>query len=550
MTHDQQRRPPWFNPEMPAREDCVLPCLIDKWAKATPDKQFIRFENGVRWTWAQTRDLALQTAAALQKRRIKPGDCVLAWLPNGATMVRAWLAANYLGAILVPINSSYKGRLLEHVINTSRAKLMIAHPGLVERLKHVAHANIAGLIVDAPSVEDPGLGIPTEPISALDGDASTLELSYESQMWDTQVIIFTSGTTGPSKAVPATHLHSWTTGQGSYGYMTPNDCILINLPMYHVGGTSSFMAAASSGGSIALYDSFNTKEFWNQIRETGATTISGLIGAMTTFLSKNEPHPSDAENTLRMCTLSPVNDETIALGKRYKFDYISGFNMTELSCPLITDVNVKVARSCGRPRTGMQCRIVDANDIEVPHGTIGEFIVRSDRPWDVMTGYYGNPEATVAAWRNGWFHTGDLMYRNEAGDFFFVDRKKDAIRRRGENISSLEVEADVAAFPSVREVAAYGVASPDGEEEVMITVAPRPGAVIDPKALIEFLLPRMAHFMVPRYVRIEAELPKTPTNKIQKVELRNQGVTPSTWDREKAGIIVKRDKLKAAPTKP
>jgi crotonobetaine/carnitine-CoA ligase len=270
---------------------------------------------------------------------------------------------------------------------------------------------------------------------------------------------------------------------------------------------------------------------------------------MTTFLSKADPTPEDANNPLRICTLSPVNDETIALGKRYGFDYVSGFNMTELSCPLITDVNVTVHRSCGRPRTGVQCRVVDDNDIEVAPDVIGELVVRSDRPWDQMTEYLGNPDATARVWRNGWFHTGDLMYRNKDGDFFFVDRKKDVIRRRGENISSLEVEADVAMFPSVREVAAYGVATPDGEEEVMIAVAPRAGDLIDPKALIEFLIPRMAHFMVPRYVRLETELPKTLTNKIQKTELRREGVTAHTWDREASGIVLKRDKFKATGQK-
>jgi crotonobetaine/carnitine-CoA ligase len=543
MATTAAHRPPWYNPALPARENCVLPCLIDKWAAATPDKDFIRFEDGALWTWAQTREIALKTASALQQRGVKAGDTVLAWLPNGATLVRAWLGANYLGAALVPINLSYKGRLLEHVIKTSKAKLLISHPALVERLDIIEHGALEQVIVDAPSIADVKAKLPLEAQAALEGAFDKLELIYQPQIWDTMVIIFTSGTTGPSKAVPATYLHQWTTGQISYGYMTNDDRILINLPIYHVGGTSSFMAAASSGGSIALFDAFNTRDFWTQIRATGSTTISGLIGAMTTFLAKNEPHPSDADNPLRICTLAPVNDETIALGQRYGFDYVSGFNMTELSCPLITDVNVKIARSCGRPRSGVQCRIVDDNDMEVPHGTIGEFIVRSDRPWDQFTGYFGDPEATAAAWRNGWFHSGDLMYRNEAGDFFFVDRKKDAIRRRGENISSLEVEADVAAFPAVREVAAYGVPSANGEEEVMVTVAARAGQTIDPKALIEFLVPRMAHYMVPRYVRIEPELPKTPTNKIQKADLRRDGVTAQTWDREAAGIVLKRTKL-------
>lgn len=231
------------------------------------------------------------------------------------------------------------------------------------------------------------------------------------------------------------------------------------------------------------------------------------------------------------------------VARRFGFDYMSGFNMTEVSTPLITEVNEQTMSSCGRPRTGVECRIVDAFDREVPHGEIGELIIRTSRPWELFKGYLGDPEATSEAWRNGWFHTGDLLKRDEEGRFYFVDRKKDAIRRRGENISSVEIEIEVNAHPAVREVAAYGVDLPGGEQEVMVCVAPKAGASIDARELLEFLIPRMAHFMVPRFIRIEAELPKTPTNKIQKVELRKEGVTPETWDREAAGIRIKRERL-------
>jgi crotonobetaine/carnitine-CoA ligase len=279
------------------------------------------------------------------------------------------------------------------------------------------------------------------------------------------------------------------------------------------------------------------------MRETGSTTCSGLIGALTTFLNKEPPRPDDRDNPMRICTLSPVSEETVALAERFDFDFMSGFNMTELSCPLVSEVNEMTLRSCGRPRDGVQCRVVDNHDIEVVNGEAGELIVRYDQPWATFKGYLGDPAATAEAWRNGWFHTGDLVRRDDAGRYYFVDRKKDAIRRRGENMSSMEIEVEVAAHPDVREVAAYGVDAPGGEQEVMVCVAPQPGATIDPRALIEFLIPRMTHFMVPRYVRVEAQLPKTPTNKIQKTELRKQGVTNTTWDRESAGIRLKRQKF-------
>lgn len=387
--------------------------------------------------------------------------------------------------------------------------------------------------------------MPVEPAAALQGDASAY-VEVESQPWDAPVVIFTSGTTGPSKAVVTSYVQEWTTARVTYGYMNAEDRMLVNLPMFHVGGIAAITSAVACGGSVALFEAFDTRRFWDIVRETESTVCSGLIGALTTFLMKEPARPDDADNPLRMVTLSPINEDTVALAARFGFDYISGFNMTEVSGPLICAVNEKVMRSCGRARIGMECRIVDAHDNELPPGQPGELIIRSDNPWTLFSGYLGDPEATAAAWRNGWFHTGDLMRRDEDGCFFFIDRKKDAIRRRGENMSSLEIEIEVNAHPDVREVAAYGVDLPGGEQEVMVAVAPVPGATIDAHALVEWLIPRMTHFMVPRYVRMETELPKTPTNKIMKTGLRAEGVTPDTFDRESAGLQVRRQKLTVA----
>jgi crotonobetaine/carnitine-CoA ligase len=179
----------------------------------------------------------------------------------------------------------------------------------------------------------------------------------------------------------------------------------------------------------------------------------------------------------------------------------------------------------------------------VAPGTIGELLVRSDIPWTMNAGYNGLPEATAAVWRNGWFHTGDLFRQDEAGNYFFVDRIKDTIRRRGENISSFEVESAVRQYADVDEVVAVGVASEIEEQEVMVAVTPKPGRTIDPVALTQFLIPRLAYFMVPRYVRVVDAIPKTETNKPRKIVFRQQGVTADTWDREKAGIQLRRDKL-------
>jgi crotonobetaine/carnitine-CoA ligase len=537
-----ERHPPWFDTRPPDRADCVVPRLIDRYAAATPDKLFIRFETGETWTWAETRRQALLTAAALRQRGVMAGDIVAAWAPNGPAMVKAWFGANYLGAALAPINTSFRGRLLEHAIKTCGARLLIVHPQLAERLEGADLAAVDRIILTGETSNSLTLDVPVEPVSALNAAAELTDLA-DVAPWDTPVIIFTSGTTGPSKAVITSYVQEWTTARITYGYMTQDDRILVNLPMFHVGGISPIVAALACGGSVALYESFDTARFWASVRESGSTTCSGFIGALSTFLHKEPERPDDRDNPLRICTLSPISEETVALANRFGFDYVSGFNMTEVSCPLITEVNESTMRSCGRARTGVECRIVDANDHTLPDGEPGELVIRTTNPWELFKGYLGDPTATAEAWRNGWFHTGDLLWRDPEGRFYFVDRKKDAIRRRGENMSSLEIEIEVAAYPGVREVAAYGVDLPGGEQEVMVCIAPQPGVQVDPRALIEFLVPRMAHFMVPRYVRVEPSLPKTPTNKIQKVELRKEGVTPQTWDREAAGIRVKRQKL-------
>lgn len=536
--------PPWFDAAPPSADDCVIPRLIDRYAAATPDKTFIRFETGETWTWAETRRKAMETAAALQARGVEKGKIVAAFAPNSAALLRAWLGANYAGAALAPINTSFRGRLLEHALAKCEARILIVHPELAERLPGLS-LDLEHIILTGPSSQTLDIKATVEPETSLVADARNYT-PIDSQPWDTPVVIFTSGTTGPSKAVVTSYVQEWTTARVTYGYMHGGDRMLVNLPMFHVGGISAITMAISCGGSVALFDSFDTRRFWQLIRDTESTVCSGLIGALTTFLRKEPPKPDDADNPLRMVTLSPISEDTIVLAKRFGFDYISGFNMTEVSGPLICKVNETVLGSCGRMRTGVECRIVDAFDNELPHGQVGELIVRTDNPWVFATRYLGDPRATADAWRNGWFHTGDLMRRDEQGCFFFVDRKKDAIRRRGENMSSMEIEMEVCTHPSVREAAAYGIDIGDGEQEVMIACAPAADSAIDPRELIEYLIPRMPHFMVPRYVRVKDALPKTPTNKVQKTELRSEGVTADTFDREAAGLVVKRQKLSTA----
>ena len=541
----------------PPREHTVLRYQLDHWAAATPGAPCAVFDDAAAartetWTWAELHARVRATAAALQALGVRQGDHVLVWLPNGADCLRVWYAINYLGAVYVSINTAYRGGLLEHVVRNSGATLAITLAPLAERLAGLDRARLAQvLVLDDGALDLPGLQ--RLPRSALDGDAAALQPPERPiEPWDTQAIYFTSGTTGPSKGVLSSynHLgvmarHTVATREGAM-FVDAGDRYLLNLPLFHVGGLVAPLAMLAVGGSVAVLPGFDTAGFWPSIQRTG-TTVAILLGVMAAYLVKQAPLPGETpgqrHTTLRHVIGIPLTEETLAFRQRFGVQLSTLFNMSEVSCPLISDLNpVKIA-GCGRPRAGMQVRIVDAHDFDVAPGETGELIVRGDAPWTLNHGYNGDPEATARAWRNGWFHTGDAFRQDADGEFFFVDRIKDAIRRRGENISSFEVESAVTLHPAVREAAAVAVPSADSEDELLVAVALVEGATLDPAEFIAFLRPRLAHFMVPRYLRVLPELPKTPTAKVQKVALRAEGVTPDTWDREAAGIRIGRDRF-------
>jgi crotonobetaine/carnitine-CoA ligase len=534
---------------MPRREDCVLKAILDERAARIPERRIALFEDGTEWTWSECREQARAQAAALQALGIRAGDRVIAWLPGGPDLVRAWFAINYLGAIFVPLNTAYRGATLAHVVNACRARLMLAHAGLVERLDGLDLQHVERVVVvggAAPPRAAAGAATATRCTlhdeSTLRGDAASLDDSAEPQPWDVQSIIYTSGTTGLSKGVLSPYLQLYTTASVVYGYLREGEGILVNLPLFHVGGTSSIAIALIRSGSFHLVDGFSTDRFWDQVRRGNCATTSGLIGIMGAFLMRQPPSPADRDHPLRCLTGFPVNEQTVKIRERFGIDYLTGFNMTEVSAPLVSELNSDVFGASGKPRSGVECRLVDANDQEVPDGTPGELIVRSDLPWVFNAGYDGLPEENARVWRNGWFHTGDILRKERDGSYFFVDRLKDSIRRRGENISSMEVEAAARGYPGVEEVIAVGIPA-ESEEEVMVVIVPAKGATVEPRALVEFLVPRLPYFAVPRYVRLVDAIPKTETNKQRKFPFREAGITPDTWDRVAAGIVLKRERL-------
>lgn len=533
--------------QIPDADVCVLPRILAHYAESQPDRIFAVFEDGEAWSYTRTRDESMSLAAALDDLEVQAGDKVLIWLPNGKLALRCWFGVNHRGAVSVAINTAYKGRLLHHVIDNSDAKVMICHADLVERLLEIESCGSVKTVVTSsekvaelgPAFRSCGIGL--VPFEALSAPFSNLALP-DLQPWDMQSICYTSGTTGASKGVMSSYLHLHTMGWNCTEGVNPTDRYLINLPLFHVGGTLFVSGALARGASIAVITQFSTDTFFEVCRRLGATGCL-LLGAMAGFLVRALPSEQDRNHSLKRVMVIPLAEEAQAMSKRFGFDVVTLFNMSEIAAPIMSAVNPTVLGSCGRLREGFEARLVDSNDCEVPDGSTGELMLRADCPWTLFHGYYKMPEATANAWRNGWFHTGDLFRRDQDGNFYFVDRAKDAIRRRGENISSFEVEVEILGHPNVLEAVAVGVASEHGEQDVLAVVVSKPGTLIDPAELVSFLAGRMSHFMVPRFVRIVSNLPKTPTSKIEKHVLRAEGITSDTWDREAVGLRLRRERL-------
>lgn len=533
------------DPRIPNRDECVLRYLLDRWANERPDQPHVVFADGAEWTFAELRDKVRTKAAGLRAMGIEQGEHVAVWLPNGPDALIAFYAINYIGAVFVPFNTAYRGQLLQHVIANSGARVLLVHPDLVPRLSEIDLGRVERLVVTT-GIEVPEAPRPIQRFDELAGAADeTLELARPIEPWDIQSIIYTSGTTGPSKGVLSSYLHMFTNaGPESWPMVDENDRYMCVAPIFHIGGMGPPFVMLARGASVAMIDNFSTEDFWAVAKATQSTVVF-LLGVMATFLLKADPRPDDRDHTVKKAFMVPLTGDAPAFTERFGVDIYTIFNMTEISSPIVSEANPKKIGTCGRVRDGVDVRLVDRNDCEVAIGEIGEMLVRTDRPWAMNSGYNANPEATAEAWRNGWFHTGDAFRRDEDGYFYFVDRVKDAIRRRGENISSFEVEADVCSHPAVREAAAVAVPSEFSEDEVMVIVAPVPGQKLEARQLAEFLIDTMPYFMVPRYIRILDELPKTPSAKVMKADLRKEGVTPDTWDREAAGLRVRREKFNA-----
>ena len=358
-----------------------------------------------------------------------------------------------------------------------------------------------------------------------------------------QTIIYTSGTTGPAKGVMDPHTkicHS------ALEYIeaikaTPKDVFFTCLPLFHANARILCIYPAMLLGTKAvIYERFSASRFWEQIKKAKATVFNSL-GAMANFIYNQPRKVDDDDNPVRVCAAFPMPKQIYEdFEKRFKLKVVEGYGLTEVAIITYNPYDKPKIGSCGKETKSFEVRIVDENDFPVPPGTVGEIVARGKIPWVTSLGYWNMPEKTVELMMNHFYHTGDAGYLDEDGYMYFVDRMKDYIRRRGENISSFDIECAVNAHPKVVESAAISVKSELSEDEVKIVVVLKKEGRLAPEELLAFCEERMPYFAVPRYVEFVESLPKTPNEKVQKSKLREASITANTWDREKAGYKVKR----------
>ena len=528
QTHAPPMRP------LPPLGERTIGAVLAKAIARSPDKIALE-EHGRALTYRQTVDEALCIAGGFGALAVGRQEPVLLMLDNSIDYVLAWLALGLTARVEVPVNTAYVGTILAHIVNNCGARVMVIEARFLPVLSQIADR------LERLDVVVVRGGDGSEPLPqrfrrmSFDALRAAPEAVAKVEPWDLIGIMYTSGTTGLSKGVRVTHAHA-------YGYSTPevygacgeNDKNLVVLPLFHVGGQwKGVYNALIAGASAAIFPRFSAQNFWNDVRAFGCT-YTLILGAMAEFLLRQPPRPDDADHTLKRIVLVPVPNDLDGFRRRFGIETVSSaYGSTEGSVVLLSPIGGAEPGKIGWCRPDIEARLVDENDLDVPQGSSGELVIRAKEPWVLMAGYHDVPQATEEAWRNLWFHTGDVMRQDDRGMYAFVDRRKDAVRRRGENVSSFEVEQEIISHPSVKECAVVAVPSDATEDDILACVVMVDDQPIDGPSLRDYLRSRLPSFMVPRYVRFVDSLPKTPTEKVRKQALRDEGVTADTFDGER-----------------
>jgi len=519
-----------------AFEDRTLPKVLQIQASLA-DKTLIAGASR-EMTYGEAPLVAAGMASFLIEAGLKPNDRVVCLLSNRMELIELWFGLGWAGAVLVPVNTAFRGPQLAHIVHTAKPKFIVVEAELLHLLKAIPDS-VAGaaavFLVDSPEgTTEPSIG--SVPIRPLGRNQKWVEPHAVSPT-DPAAILFTSGTTGPAKGVICPHgqFYWWGVLSGESLGITADDVLFTTLPMFHTNALNALWQAMLAGSTYTFETRFSARQFWDQAIRKKAT-ITYLLGAIVHFLLKQQPSARDRQHQIRTA-LSPATPAELAaeFTGRFGVRLVEGYGSTETNFILSNALGGAAPGTMGRVQEGFEIRVVDENGRDLPDGEPGEMLVRTHEAASMASGYFGDDEATARAWRDGWFHTGDRVSRDADGVYRFLDRIKDSIRRRGENISSWEVENALMSHPEIVNAAVIGVASDMTEEEVMAFVEFRGDVRPEPEELVRYLDGRLAYFSIPRYWDYVTELPMTENGKVKKHVLKSRGVTGATWDRERAG---------------
>jgi carnitine-CoA ligase len=535
--------------------DQSFPELFAERAQSTPSRPLIETVDGAHVSYGELYQKVLLWSDGLAAIGVREGQLIATILENSVTSFECWLGINWAGAVEVPINPEYRGQMLVHSLNDCQAEVLVIESSLVDRVQFIAaQLKHLKLIVTVGSFVHDVSAFDIIPVDDLLASAEVRERRAPSND-ELSVVIYTSGTTGPSKGV----LRSWwdvrnTAGNllnGEQPDMYDDGAYYQVWPTFHLSGKFGLLVPVDLGLRMVMRSKLSITEFWPDVCKHRVSHAALIF--IAPLLMQAPLRDDDADNSLQVAVMTPLIARYREFADRFGIRVLCTWGMTEVGMPLGSPNPLK-AGTCGRPLPGTHVRLVDPDGHDVADGEVGELLVQVERP-QAQHGYLGQPEATARTWRNGWVHTGDALVRDSDGDYFFVDRVKDALRRRGHNISSFEVESAVNAHPDVLESACIGVPWDLAEqvtagdekgvletvedEEIKVFVVRVSGSEMTERKLIEYLIPRMPRYMVPRFVTFVSELPKTPTMKLKKAELR-QATHEHTWDREQAGVVLPR----------
>jgi len=506
--------------------------LLSSQAARYGDQTFVHFQDQAI-SYAALAKSVSQVAAGLQGLGLHKGSHIAVMLSNRPEYLTLDFAISKLGGVEVPINTAHKGDLLTYMLDQSDSQVLVIEGCFVAQLDEViAHLPTLETVIVLDGVTPSYSGkklLAYEQLLNTAHEFKTVSVGEQ----DHFAILYTSGTTGPSKGAVLPHRYALSMAEmiSQRAQYDESDCLYNVLPLFHGNAKLlSTLPALLVGARMVLGEKFSASQLWDDVARYGCTEFN-YIGSILAILMKAEPRADDAANSLRvMIGAGAGPDIHAAFEQRFGVKLIEGYGMSEIGIPIISAMDDRRPGSCGQLHPDYEVKLVTDDGQTAQANQPGELLIRPRKPWSMMLEYYNKPESTVTAWQDLWFHTGDYLQCDPDGYYYFVDRKKDAIRRRGENISSFEVESLVNRYPDVLESAAVPVPSEIGEDDVMICVVAKGDTEIDPAALHAYCREQMADFMLPRYIRTMPQIPKTPTQKVQKYQLRQTGVTVDTWD--------------------